>query len=457
MKYEWINDIKNAMDIYRPAMLKAERDIWSHPETGFKEWYANNLLKEAFTEMGFTLIEAGDIPGFYFDIDTGREGPTVVVMGELDSVICPEHPESDPETGAVHSCGHNCQSSALIGIAGALKQPEILDKLSGKIRIMAVPAEELLELGYRAQLRKEGRIRYMGGKVEFISRGYFDGVDMAILIHTSGGDKPGIYLSKGNNGCVVKNITYTGKAAHAGGAPHAGVNALYAAQVGITAINSLRETFRDSDHIRVHPIITSGGVMVNAIPAKTTMESYVRGATFEAIKAANKRVNRAIAAGALALGAQVEIDDLPGYMPLNNDENLNEIFRDVCTEFFGEDAVIMDKDGWGSGSTDVGDVSCIMPAVQPCCSGAKGTGHGADYYIIDPELAVVQSAEAQVAAVCALLENGAEKAKLVKENAKPLYPSKEEFLAAIDSVALEGEAITYNEDGTACVRWTKSE
>ncbi len=456
MKYEWMDAVKAVMDEYRPQMLKAERDIWQHPETGFKEWYANGLLKDAFTAMGFELTEAGDIPGFYFDIDTGREGPTVAVMGELDSVICPEHPESDPVTGAVHSCGHNCQSAALIGIAAAFTKPEILEKLSGKIRIMAVPAEELLELGYRAQLRKEGRIKYMGGKVEFISRGYFDGVDMAILIHTSGGDKPMVYLSKGNNGCVVKNITYTGKAAHAGGAPHAGINALYAAQVGITAINALRETFKDSDHIRVHPIITSGGVMVNAIPAKTTMESYVRGASFDAIKAANKRVNRAIAAGALALGAQVEIADLPGYMPLNNDANLNEIFKEACTEYFGEEAVIM-TDGWGSGSTDIGDVSCIMPAVQPCCSGAKGTGHGADYYITDPELAVVQSAAAQVAAVCALLENGAEKAMFVKENAKPLYASKEEFLAAIDSIMLEGDAITYNEDGTANVRWTSAE
>ena len=365
MKYEWLDAVKAAMDEYRPQMLKAERDIWQHPETGFKEWYANGLLKEAFEDMGFKLTEAGDIPGFYFDIDTGREGPTVAVMGELDSVICPEHPESDPKTGAVHSCGHNCQSAALIGIAGAFTKPEILEKLSGKIRIMAVPAEELLELGYRAQLRKEGRIRYMGGKVEFISRGYFDGVDMAILIHTAGGDKPGIYLSKGNNGCVVKNITYTGKAAHAGGAPHAGINALYAAQVGVTAINALRETFRDSDHIRVHPIITSGGAMVNAIPAKVTMESYVRGASFDAIKAANKRVNRAIAAGALALGAQVEIADLPGYMPLNNDPNMNEIFKEACIEMFGEEAVTL-TDGWGSGSTDIGDVSCIMPAVQPC-------------------------------------------------------------------------------------------
>jgi len=454
MKYTWIDAINAAMDEYRPLMLNAEREIWAHPETGFKEWFANDLLKKVFADMGFELVEAGDIPGFYFDIDTGREGPMVCVMGELDSVICPEHPEADPVTGAVHSCGHNCQSSALIGIAGALKKPEILEKLSGRIRIMAVPAEELLELGYRAGLRAEGKIKYMGGKVEFISRGYFEGVDMSILVHTSGGDGHTIYLNKGNNGCVVKNITYIGKASHAGGYPQGGINALYAAQVGIMAMNSLRETFADKDHIRVHPIITSGGAIVNAIPAKVTMESYTRGASYDAIKDANKKVNRAIVAGALALGAQVQIEDLPGYMPLNNDPNMSEIFRDASVALFGEDAVKV-TDDWGSGCTDVGDVSCIMPAVQPCCTGAKGTGHGADYYVNDPEKAVVQSAAAQAAAVCALLENDAEKAKFVKANAKPMYPSREEFLKAIDSIMLEGDAITYNEDGTANVRWTK--
>ncbi len=455
MSFEWVNAVNAAMDEYRPAMLKAEREIWAHPQTGFKEWYANDLLKNEFKAMGFEPIEAGNIPGFYFDIDTGREGPTVCVMGELDSVICPQHPESDPVTGAVHSCGHNCQSAAMIGIAGALSKPEILEKLSGRIRIMLVPAEELLELGERAAMRAEGKIKYMGGKVEFISRGYFEGVDMSILVHTSGGEKRYVAIGKCCNGCVVKNITYTGKASHAGGYPQGGINALYAAQVGITAINALRETFPDSEHVRVHPIITEGGAMVNAIPARVKMESYVRGATFDSIKASNKKVNRAIVAGALALGAQVTIEDLPGYMPLNNDPNLVEVFRDASIAMIGEEYVRVD-DGWSCGSTDVGDVSCIMPAVQPYCSGATGTGHGADYYIERPEEAVIQAAATQVACVCALLENDAAKARYVKENACPPYASAKEFLDAIDAIALDGEAICYEEDGTAAsVRWSK--
>ena len=104
------------------------------------------------------LMEAGNIPGFYTDVDTGRPGPLVLVMGELDALICRTHPESDPETGAVHCCGHACQVAALLGLAAALKEPGVLEGLCGTIRLMAVPAEELIEVEYREQLRKDGII-----------------------------------------------------------------------------------------------------------------------------------------------------------------------------------------------------------------------------------------------------------------------------------------------------------
>jgi acetylornithine deacetylase/succinyl-diaminopimelate desuccinylase-like protein len=142
---------------------------------------------------------------------------------------------------------------------------------------MAVPAEELIEIGYREQLRRDGVIKYMGGKVEFMYRGYMDGCDMAILFHTSA--KPdgdfAFTSSRGSNGCVTKEMVFEGRASHAGGSPHLGINALYAANLAINAVNALRETFRDNDHIRVidHP---QGRRRVNAIRAGT-VESYVRG------------------------------------------------------------------------------------------------------------------------------------------------------------------------------------
>src|SRR5437016_4332817 len=124
-------------------------------------------------------------------------------------------------------------------------------------------------------------------------------------------------------------------APHAGGAPHAGVNALYAANVALLAINAVRETFRDEDTVRVHPILTHGGSQVNVIPAEARLETYVRGRTLEAIRDASVRVDRALRAGALALGATVEIETLPGYLPLRCDPVMAETFRASADVMFG--------------------------------------------------------------------------------------------------------------------------
>src|SRR5262249_56295702 len=98
-------------------------------------------------------------------------------------------------------------------------------------------------------------------------------------------------VSASNNGCIVKTVRYIGRAAHAGGAPHLGINALYAANIGLAAINAVRETFRDEDSIRVHPIITQGGSQVNVIPGEVRLETYVRGKTVDAILDANLRLH----------------------------------------------------------------------------------------------------------------------------------------------------------------------
>ena len=304
--------INRAVEKYEKMILEAERRIWSTPETGFREVKSSEYLAERFRELGYSLTMAGDIPGFYTVVDTGREGPEVLVLGELDSIICPNHPESDPETGAVHSCGHHAQCAALLGVAAALREPGVLDRLVGRIRLCAVPAEELLEIEYRRELMKQGKIRYFGGKTEYLYRGYFDSVDLAFMVHTSNRFTA---RTGGSVGCIAKNVIYKGRAAHAGGSPHLGCNALYAANCGLSAINALRETFRETDLIRVHPIVTAGGAIVNAIPDCVTIESYVRGRTVDAIKRANDSVNRALIGAALSLGANVEIIDMPGYAP----------------------------------------------------------------------------------------------------------------------------------------------
>ena len=145
-----------AVEKHQKLILDAERYIWNHPETGYKEFTTSAYMAEIFKNLGYELVMAEGITGFYTVIDTGRPGPEILILAELDSVICPDHKDADPVTGAVHSCGHNTQCAALIGIAAALKEPGILDKFCGKIRLCAVPAEELLEIEFRNELKKDG-------------------------------------------------------------------------------------------------------------------------------------------------------------------------------------------------------------------------------------------------------------------------------------------------------------
>ncbi len=436
-----------AVDKYREMILEAERYIWNHPETGYREFGTSKYMEDKFEALGYELVRAENITGFYTVLDTGRPGPEVLILGELDSLIVPTHPESDPKTGYVHACGHNAQCAALLGIAAALKEPGVCDKMCGRIRLCAVPAEELIEIGYRTELKKKGIIRYLGGKGEFLYRGYFDGVDIAFMVHTSSN----FSARKGSVGCLAKTVHYKGVSAHAGGSPWNGRNALYAATQGLSAANAIRETFAESDCIRFHPIITHGGEAVNAIPELVTIESYVRGSTFDAIKKANKKINRALCGGALSLGANIEIVDMPGYAPLLNDQNMVQITKEAVALALPEEEFSY-SDSIGTGSTDMAELCGLMPVIHPYAGGAQGKGHGADYYIVDPERACVKSAKMQLAMLQLLLENDAKRAKEIIADFKPTFQSKEEYFAFLEDMNCEGDRITYNEDGTAEIR-----
>ena len=439
--------IYEAVEKNRELILAAERYIWQNPETGYKDFKTSAYMAEKFRALGYDLHMAEGITGFYTVLDTGRPGPTVLVLGELDSIICPGHKDADPETGAVHSCGHNAQCAALLGVAAALKEPGVIDNMCGKIKLCAVPAEEFLEVEFRRGLRAEGKIKYFGGKPEFLFRGYFDDVDLAFMVHTTVG---GYGVREGSNGCLVKNIIYKGKASHAGGSPWNGINALYAANCGLNAINAIRETFRDSDLVRVHPIMTSGGSMVNAIPEKAVLESYVRGKTTDVIAAANAKVNRALVGAALSLGANVEIIDIPGYSPLVNAPDMIKVAKDAFERSFpGEPFSV--HEGYSTGSTDMGDLSAVMPVVHPYAAGSKGTSHGADYEVVDPVRACVDCATWQVTMLEVLLENGAARAKDVLANFKPIFATYKDYFDFMESLNCEGDRVTYNENGTATV------
>ena len=351
--------IAAVVESHRDDIVEVGETIMRNPELGFKEFETAALVQRKFDEFELDYRAGLARTGVKARIDTGRPGPTLALIGELDALTVAGHPQENPETHAAHACGHNAQIAGLMGAAAALSDPTILRDLCGSIVLFAVPAEEYVEVEYRHGLVQAGELEFLGGKPELIARGEFDDVDLAMMIHThSRPDENGMAaVTASNNGCVVKQIRYLGKAAHAGGAPHLGINALYAAHIGLAAINAVRETFRDDDAIRVHPIITRGGDLVNVIPADVTLETYVRGKTTDAIDAAAVKVDRALKAGALALGAEVEIITLPGYLPLANERRPGRALhgesarRTWRRRRFGDRGTAPDRPTWATSPT----------------------------------------------------------------------------------------------------------
>lgn len=431
-----INELKKlaleAIENRRDDIYKIGDSIYSEPELGFKEKKTSEKVKKVFDELNIDYEDKIAITGIKGKLKGKESKYNVAVMAELDSVVSPNHPDADPETGAAHCCGHNAMIASLVGLAYALKDTNIMDELSGDVSLLAIPAEEYVELGYRNKLIEEGKINFLGGKQEFIRLGAFDDVDISMMIHlfsSENEDSEDIkaITSASSNGFLGQEIFFKGKASHAGAAPDNGINALNAANVALTAINANRETFKDEDHIRVHPIITKGGDLVNIVPEDVRIETYIRGANIESIVDATKKVTNSWKAGALAIGADVDINTMSGYLPENPDRNLADIMYENQKFIFGEKKVLK-KGPHGSGSSDVGDVASLIPTVQSSIGGAKGQFHGDDYRLVDKEIAYIDSAKMLALSVIDLLYNDGEKAEKVVEEFQPLYKNKEEYL-----------------------------
>lgn len=408
--------VREAVAQHAEGAIRIAQDIAAHAETGFREQRTAGLVAAWFREHGLAYRDGIALTGLRADV-RGAAGPTIAVMGELDSLIVPGHPSAAPDTSAAHACGHHVQIGTMLAVAAALNEPDIRDQLGGAVACMALPAEEYIEIEYRQGLRSEGKIEFLGGKQEFIRLGEFDDVDMALLTHATGDTVRDRLITVGgtSNGHVAKQARFIGLSAHAGAAPHQGINALSAASIALMAINANRETFKDADAVRVHPIVTKGGDVVNAVPAEVRLEMYVRGRTLDAIKDANAKVDRALKAGALALGATVEITTTPGYLPLRTDPELMALYRQNAVTHIGDANVgETPSDSLNnSGSTDVGDVSWLMPTIQPFANGFEGQVHGDDFVTVDWGAAVTNPATVTAMTVVDLLANGAGEARRV--------------------------------------------
>ncbi len=428
--------VLNTIDSRRQDILNFGQDIFEHPELGFKETRTADAVSSFFRDIGLQTMEGLALTGVKACLDQKKaDGPTVALLGELDAVICPDHPQADAYTGAAHSCGHNIQLAGLIGAAIGLIQSGVADKLGGRVVFMAVPAEEYVELEYRMSLREQGKIEFFGGKQEWIRLGYFDDVHTALMVHALDLDVTRhVTLSGTSNGFIGKNIAYKGREAHAGGAPEKGINALDAAIMGLIGIHAQRATFRDMDNVRVHPILTHGGDLVNIVPSYTAIETYVRANNIDAIIDASAKVDRAINAGADAVGAGVKITNVPGYLPCVTDYDLNDILETNAVQLVGADQVMPATHH--TVSTDMGDVMHIMPGLHVWVGGVGGSLHTKDFRVLDPEFAYLTSAKLLALTAVDLLANNATSARKIISNHKP-HMTREEYLTFLRSLATE--------------------
>ena len=424
-----------AIDSRSDELVSLAKSILENPEPGFRETKTARAVAGKFAEMGMPARVGLGLTGVRADLVGGSPGPALAIIGELDSLIVNEHPHADSETGAAHACGHHCQIGMIMGAAMALMQTGVLESLSGRLAFIAVPAEEYIEIEYRDSLRRQGKLEFLGGKPELVRLGEFDDIDLAMMCHTtSNPEEKQLCISGENNGTLAKKIQFIGRGAHAGGAPHLGINALNAASMALSAIHYNRETFRDEDSVRVHPIITKGGEAVSAVPADVRMETFVRGRTLDAIMDANTKVDRALKAGAMAVGGDVIIQTIPGYLPLRQDSSFNDVFRANAHQLVGEE-----NTGYvrlRGGSTDMGDISHLMPAIHPYVGGATGIGHGADYVVQDYGLAVITAAKALASTAIDLLADGAAVGGNIVSNHRPEM-TRPEYLRFMRSLANE--------------------
>ena len=219
--------ICEAIDRNADKIIEIGETIRRHPELGFKEVKTARLVEETLGGLGLTPKGGLAITGVRAEARGAKDGPTFALLGELDGLVVAGHPGADPQTGAAHACGHNAQVAGLLGAAMGLVGAKAFEHLAGRVVFFAVPAEEYGDVEWRVQQARAGRLEFLGGKPELLRLGHFDDVDLAMMIHTTSQPemkKAGVSAS--NNGCIVKTVRYIGRASHAGGAPHLGINAL---------------------------------------------------------------------------------------------------------------------------------------------------------------------------------------------------------------------------------------
>lgn len=435
-----LHDIKTLVceeiDRHRDELIDFGTDIWNHPELGYREVRTAQKAAERLEKLGLNVKRGLAVTGFRADMDTGKPGPRVALLGEMDALILPSHPAADPVTGAIHACGHNTHITALVGAALGLSAAGALDACSGRIALVGVPAEETLDPAFAKKMRTEGKIRFYCGKPELIRCGVFDDVDIAVMNH-AGGD----FSVNDFNGYLRKEITFHGRSSHAA-LPQEGINAMSAANLAQHALALAKDRWAADPYVRVHGLLTHAGDAVNAVPDHVTLSYMLRGGSAEMLTMLSRLFDRAFNGAAYAMETSCEIETSHGSSPLKNSDALCELFRRCVSELV-PGAPVSIKRNYQPGCTDMGDLSRIVPSLHGYYPGCCGACHSAEFRIGDPVQTYILSSKMLACMAVELLAGQAECGrKIAKEKQEKL--SVPEYLKQIS--ALEAHTIFPPED-----------
>jgi amidohydrolase len=323
LKYE----IKDAVESQRQQLIQLSLSIHDNPEMGFQEEKASAWLCAYLQDNGFQ-VERG-IAGLAtaFRATYGRGSPRMALLAEYDAL---------PEIG--HGCGHNIIGVSAVGAAVASKS--IIDRLGGMVIAMGTPAEEGL-----------------GGKIDMVDSRAFEGIDVAMMVHPDTRNMP----TMDTLACSTLEAEFFGRPAHAAGQPDKGINALDALILTFTSINSLRQHIRGD--ARIHGIITDGGEAPNIVPAHSAAVFYVRALDYDYLAELQERVLNCFTGASTASGARLEYkwkDKI--YAPMKNNMTLAGLFERNL-ESLGREVEAFDP-RLGMGSTDMGNVSQVVPSIH---------------------------------------------------------------------------------------------
>jgi amidohydrolase len=324
-KQQILDDVDARADL----LLETSHEIHEHPELGFEEVRAHALLADRLADAGLE-VERGA-----FGLDTafvaraGTSGPTIAVMCEYDAL---------PEIG--HGCGHNIIAAA--GLGAALAAAEVADELGGRVVVLGTPAEE-----------------GGGGKILMAERGALDGVDAALMVHPAGAD----LTTMSTLAIQQLLVSYHGVASHAAAFPQRGRNALDAAVLGYMNVAALRQHIRPDE--RIHGIFLKGGDKPNIVPVFASQHWYVRSPRLDTLEKLKERVLACLEAGATAAGCDFEFEwQEPTYADLVPNQALVERY-DANARRLGREPEAPDRRNQVVGSTDMGNISHLVPSIHP--------------------------------------------------------------------------------------------